>query len=63
MRGVAGIDEGHEESPSGVVEKDCGGEDEHCKTDEFVEHVYERGIDKERGFGEKERVRAARMGF
>lgn len=27
----------HEESPSGVVEKDCGGEDEHCKTDEFVE--------------------------
>lgn len=30
-------EEYHEESPGGVVEKDCGGEDEHCQTDEFVE--------------------------
>lgn len=30
-------EEYHEESPGGVVEKDSGGEDEHCQTDEFVE--------------------------
>ncbi len=26
----------HEDSPGGVVEKDCGSHDEHCQAHEFV---------------------------
>lgn len=33
VQGMALVDEGHEESPCGVVEKDCGRYNEHCKPD------------------------------